>query len=64
MVYYMANTTFFWVLVAHDITVDGQGGIAPPLLSMKTLKRHQSRRSWVLFSACCFAVGWTLPQPM
>jgi hypothetical protein len=38
MVYYMVNTSFFWILVAHDIAVDGMGGIAPPLFSMKTLK--------------------------
>ncbi len=65
MVYYMANTTFFWVLVAHDIAVDGQGGIAPPLLSMKTLKSVISPPLLgFIFGVLFLLLGWTLPQPI
>lgn len=65
MVYYMVNTSFFWVLVAHDIAVDGMGGIAPPLFSMKTLKSVMSPPLFgFIFGILFLLLGITLPKPI
>ncbi len=65
MVYYMANTTFFWVLVAHDIAVDGQGGVAAPLFSLQTLKSVISPPLLgFIFGVIFLLLGITLPRPV
>jgi len=42
MMYYMANTTLFWTISAHDIAMDGTAGAKSPLFSMSTLKSIMS----------------------
>lgn len=42
MLYYIANTTFFWTVGVHLIVSDIPGQIAPPLFSRDTLKKVMS----------------------
>lgn len=63
MVYYMVNTSFFWVIVAHDIAVDG--GVKAPLISKQTVKAVLSPPLLgFIFGVAFVLLGWNLPKPV
>lgn len=65
MLYYMANTTYFWVIGAHDIALDGVKGEVPPIISLKTLKLIVSPPLLGFILGVIFLLlGWTLPNPV
>ena len=59
MLYYMVNTTMFWVVAVHDMASDA--GVAAPWLSRKTLKVVLNPP---LLGFLAVMLDWRLPMPI
>ena len=63
MLYYMVNTTMFWVVAVHDMASDA--GVAAPWLSRKTLKVVLNPPLLGFFAGIILVMlDWRLPMPI
>ncbi|MCD8360157.1 MAG: hypothetical protein LUC29_04845 [Acidaminococcaceae bacterium] len=63
MLYYMVNTTMFWVVAVHDMA--SNAGVAAPWLSRKTLKVVLNPPLLGFFAGIILVIlDWRLPIPI
>ena len=63
MLYYMVNTTMFWVVAVHDMASDA--GVAAPWLSRKTLKVVLNPPLLGFLAGIILVMlDWRLPMPI
>lgn len=63
MLYYMVNTTMFWVVAVHDMASDA--GVSEPWLSKKTLKNvFNPPLLGFMFGIFLVLMEWRLPVPI